>query len=132
MSRVKSAGVLLFKRTPEFKVLIVHPSGGYNKNAPWSIPKGKIEKGETIEQAARREVWEEVGIQSPDKLDFLEDVVYKSGKRVYIYSGEVDDAVFPTLNWECDKAEFVSLEEAEKMLLPAQKPFIQRLRDKNA
>jgi len=109
--------------------LLVHPSGAYNKNAAWSIPKGKIEQNETIEDAARRETREEVGIESPADLKSLGDVVYKSGKRVYAYYGEVDFSTSPMLNWEVDKAEFFPLDKAEELLLPAQKPFIQRLKD---
>ena len=35
------------------------------RNGLWDIPKGKVEKKETIANAARREVQEEVGIQEP-------------------------------------------------------------------
>lgn len=126
--KVKSAGTLLIKKNP-LRVLIVHPSGAYNRNAAWSIPKGKIEEDETTEDAARRETREEVGIESPLDLKFLGDVVYKSGKRVYAYYGELDESINPIINWEVDKAEFFSLEEAEELLMPAQKPLIQKLRD---
>jgi predicted NUDIX family NTP pyrophosphohydrolase len=125
---IKSAGTLLIKKNP-LRVLIVHPSGAYNRNAAWSIPKGKIEKDETIEDAARRETREEVGIESPVDLKSLGDVVYKSGKRVYAYYGEVDESTTPVINWEVDQAEFFALEKAEELLMPAQKPFIQRLKD---
>lgn len=126
--KVKSSGTLLVKRNP-FRVLVVHPSGNYNKNAAWSIPKGKVEKEESIEEAARRETFEEVGIIAPENLKSLGEVVYKSGKRVYAYYGEVDEATVPKINWEVDKAEFLPLDEAEKLLLEAQKPLIQRLKD---
>jgi len=125
--KIKSAGILLIKRNP-LRVLIVHPSGAYNRNAPWSIPKGKVEKEETIEDAARRETHEEVGIESPVELKSLGDVVYKSGKRVYAYYGEIDESTTPVINWEVDKAEFFTLEKAEELLMPAQKPLIQKLK----
>jgi 8-oxo-dGTP pyrophosphatase MutT (NUDIX family) len=54
------------------------------RNNTWDLPKGKIEKGETIKLAAVREVEEECGI-----------TVQKLGKRIgktyhaYIYKGEV-------------------------------------------
>ena len=44
------------------EVLLVHPSGSYNRNAPWSIPKGELDEGEDPETAARRETREEAGV----------------------------------------------------------------------
>ncbi|HEY6549113.1 MAG TPA: NUDIX domain-containing protein, partial [Vicinamibacteria bacterium] len=58
----QSAGTLLYRQGPAgLEVLIVHPSGGYNKNAPWSLPKGHPDDGEALEAAARRETLEETG-----------------------------------------------------------------------
>ena len=38
----QSAGTLLYREGPEgLEVLLVHPSGAYNRRAPWSIPKGE-------------------------------------------------------------------------------------------
>jgi len=52
----ESSGTLLYRRAGlTVEVLIVHPSGQYNRGAPWSIPKGKPEPGEDLETAARRE-----------------------------------------------------------------------------
>lgn len=58
-----SAGLLILHNN---KILLIHPT-----NAPWygtySIPKGKLEKGETIIQAAIRETEEEIGIRIKEK-----------------------------------------------------------------
>lgn len=43
------------------RVLMVRPA--YLKNARWTFPGGGIKKGETLEEAARREVREETGIE---------------------------------------------------------------------
>ena len=130
MAKPQSAGILLYRIGDKgYEVLIVHPSGDYNKNAAWSIPKGKLDKGETTEQAARRETWEETGITAPDKLESLGYVVYKSKKKVHCFCGEATEATQPSCaNWEIDKAEFVFIDKAEKMLHEAQSEFIKRFR----
>lgn len=57
----KSAGAVVFYKTPAGKIeylLLLHRAGH------WSFPKGLIEKDETLEKAAQREVKEETGIES--------------------------------------------------------------------
>lgn len=64
------------------KIKVVEAGGGlvYNsnkeilfirRNKKWDLPKGKIEKGETYQQAAIREVMEETGIKDLEIRDFL-------------------------------------------------------------
>ena len=48
-------GVLLLK---EKEVLLQRR----RDNGLWGIPGGSLEPGESLEEAARREVWEEVGL----------------------------------------------------------------------
>ena len=56
---VRAAGGLVWRdRGPVREVLIVHRV----QYDDWSFPKGKLDPGETWEQAARREVHEETGI----------------------------------------------------------------------
>ena len=55
----KSAGAIIF-REEEGKIhyLLLHYRWGH-----WEFPRGLIEKGESLEQTARREIKEEVGIK---------------------------------------------------------------------
>lgn len=122
----KSAGIILYRKKPELKILLVHPSGSYNRTAPWSIPKGKIESGESLEETAKREIFEEVGIKIDGNLPSLDKVVYKSGKQVYAFYTEISESASPVLNWENDEFRFCSLDEARDIIMPAQKPFIDR------
>jgi 8-oxo-dGTP pyrophosphatase MutT (NUDIX family) len=73
---IKAAGGLVKNEHKEY--LFIYRSD------KWDLPKGKIEKGETVKEAAVREVEEECGI-----------TVKKLGKKIcktyhaYIYKGEV-------------------------------------------
>ncbi len=130
MPRKQSAGTLLYRQGADgLEVLIVHPSGPYNRHAPWSIPKGVPNDGETdLERTARRETLEEVGIM-PDELVSLGFIEYKkSRKDVYCFAGPapVDAAPRPT-SWEIDQTRFVPLDEARRLLHPDQVPFLDRL-----
>jgi predicted NUDIX family NTP pyrophosphohydrolase len=130
MPRKQSAGTLLYRQGGHgLEVLIVHPSGPYNRRAPWSIPKGLPEDGETdLEQIARRETWEEVGI-TPGDLIYLGFIEYKkSHKDVHCFTGPAPADAEPRLaSWEIDQARFVPIEEARQLLHPDQVPFLDRL-----
>ena len=44
-----SAGLLIYRRVKkQIEVLLVHPSGNYNRHKPWGIPKGLPDEGETL------------------------------------------------------------------------------------
>jgi predicted NUDIX family NTP pyrophosphohydrolase len=130
MPRKQSAGTLLYRRGPDgLEVLLVHPSGPYNRQAPWSIPKGVPNDDETdLERTARRETWEETGIMA-DSLVSLGFIEYKkSRKDVHCYAGPAPaDAEPRPTSWEVDRACFVSLDEARRILHPDQAPFLDRL-----
>ncbi len=46
------------------KCLLVQRSPGDEHGNKWSIPGGKVEKGETKEEAVKREILEELGVVS--------------------------------------------------------------------
>jgi len=63
-------------------LILTRRSGSLRSHAgQWSLPGGKLDRGETAEQAALRELNEEVGLscQSNDVLGRLDDVVTRSG-----------------------------------------------------
>ena len=128
---VEAAGTLLYRSMAHgWEVLLVHPSGNYNRHAPWSIPKGLAEPGEDLEQTARRETQEETGVTA-DGLVALGSVCYqRSPKRIHAFAGAVSDACQPTCaSWEVDRAEFVPLELAHTLIHPDQAPLLDRLRE---
>jgi predicted NUDIX family NTP pyrophosphohydrolase len=126
----ESAGTLLYRCSPRgtIEVLLVHPSGNYNRKAPWSIPKGLIDPGEHPEQTARRETLEETGVVAGDLVDLSSIVYQKSRKRVYAFAGEAPANVEPRLaSWEVDQAAFLPIDEARQKIHPDQAPFLDRL-----
>jgi len=56
------------------------------RRGSWDLPKGKIDKGETKEEAAVREVQEETGVQNIELGDFICETRHtyqnKKGKRI--------------------------------------------------
>ena len=126
----QSSGTLLYRGTPSaLEVLLVHPSGAYNKKSPWGIPKGVPDEGEPIEEAARRETREETGVVVTGPLTPLDSIIYvKSRKQVHCFAGPAPaDATPKCASWEIDGAEFMTLEEARKRIHPDQSPFLDRL-----
>ena len=126
----QSSGTLLYRSGPQgWEVLLVHPSGSYNRHKPWSIPKGLPSDDEAdLEETARRETEEEAGVTA-GPLQALGHVDYqKSRKRVYCFAGPApaDAAPRPT-SWEVDQARFVPLGQARELLHPDQRVFLDRL-----
>lgn len=124
-----SAGTLLARRQDdEIQVLIVHPSGNYNRKAPWSIPKGLPDEGESYEAAARRETAEETGVTAGDLIPLGEVQYTKSRKIIHAFTGWAPDDAEPSCaSWEVDRAEFVSVDDAMQLLHPEQAPLVQKL-----
>jgi len=74
---VRAAGGVISRRNErgEVEVLLVHrPHHG-----DWSFPKGKREPGETDEECALREVWEETGLRCALTSE-LPPVSYRDGQ----------------------------------------------------
>lgn len=144
----RSAGILLFRRlNGETEVMLVHPGGplwARKDEGAWSVPKGEIGEQEEPEAAARREFFEETGIEICADLVPLTPVRQKSGKLVMVWAAEQD--VDPSLvksnlfemEWpprsgrkqsfpEADRAAWFSPAEARKNLIPAQAALIDEL-----
>jgi 8-oxo-dGTP diphosphatase len=75
---VRAAGGVISRRNErgEVEVLLVHrPHHG-----DWSFPKGKLEPGESDEECALREVWEETGLRCALSAE-LPPVSYRDGQE---------------------------------------------------
>jgi predicted NUDIX family NTP pyrophosphohydrolase len=126
----QSSGTLLYRQGPAgLEVLLVHPSGNYNRHAPWGIPKGLPNDGESdLEATARRETWEESGVTAGPLTPLGYADYRKSRKRVHCFAGPAPaDAAPTTASWEIDRVSFVPLEKARELIHPDQEVFLDRL-----
>ena len=83
MIEERSSGAVLFNETNSGKIFLLlnYPSGH------WDFVKGNIEKGETLQQTAIREIREETGITDVEFIDDFEDKIeynyYRAGDLVH-------------------------------------------------
>jgi predicted NUDIX family NTP pyrophosphohydrolase len=125
-----SSGTLLYRLVDgAVEVLLVHPAGNYNRRAPWGIPKGAPDPGEALEQTARRETLEETGLMVAGPLVDLGYVDYtRSKKRVHGFAAPAPDGAAPRCaSWEVDKAEFIEISRARRIIHPDQAVLLDRL-----
>ena len=72
------AGAIVWQRTPMgIQVLLVERSSGKG----WGIPKGGIESGESSQDAALREAWEEAGVEPKSLIQDLGEMRYVKRNR---------------------------------------------------
>jgi 8-oxo-dGTP diphosphatase len=125
-----SSGTLLYRIVGEaVEVLLVHPAGNYNRRAPWGIPKGAPDPDEQLEQTARRETREETGLDMVGPLFDLGFVDYtRSKKRVHAFAAKAPEGAAPRCaSWEVDKAEFIEITRARRIIHPDQAVLLDRL-----
>lgn len=74
---IKAAGGLVWKEADGLKEIGVIRRSRYNEKG-WTLPKGKLMKGESWEEAAIREVCEEIGCDNEDLIieNFAGGIVY--------------------------------------------------------
>ncbi len=124
----RSVGCVVLR---EGRVLLVHPSGWYNRGRPWSIPKGELAGEEDEAAAALRETREETGLDCR-VLGDLGTIVQKGGKVVRAFLAEVaggrvlPDGTCPDHDWEVDEARFLEEGEAMRLVKETQRPLLER------
>lgn len=80
-----SAGFILFKDNGERKYLLLKHGMNY-----WNFPKGKIESGESDLDAAKRELYEETGL---DKIEIIDGFEEKFGYTFLVKEGLIKKVV---------------------------------------
>jgi len=112
MNNMRQVGVALIFNKTKNKVLIGRRAPTEPYSGFWEFPGGKLEKGETPEEAIQRELMEELNVKSHIKTKFDElTCTYPTGKfKLLIYFTEIDDSTL-TLRVH-DKLEWVKINEA--------------------
>ncbi len=115
---IRAAGGVLWRRTANapssFEYAVIHRP----KYDDWSLPKGKLDPGETLPTAAVREIHEETGFHAILGR-YLQSVTYPLGeqrtKRVDYWSAEAVDGVFAPSN-EVDSLRWLPFDQAAELL----------------
>lgn len=108
----KSCGVVVLnKEDTTIKVLLVHHQKGH-----WGIPKGHMEKNETEEETAVREVLEETGIFTDIIEGFREVITYspyeKVSKDVVFFLGNAKNTDIKVQEEELKEVIWMDLEKS--------------------
>ena len=117
---VVAAGALLWRKEKgELKVLMIHRT----RYDDWSWPKGKLDKGEQVAEAAVRELREETGLKVilGAKLHVMEYKLANGGRKVVHYwAAHVTDAALRKQNFvpddEVDSFEWLTVADAKKRM----------------
>lgn len=103
-------GVIVISRNS--KILLVQG----RSTGKWSLPKGHLKKGETYEECAKRELFEETGIKI-NSFIYRNDIVQLRVGTYYFLETEKEYELLPCDSSEVKNAEWFSLKEiAENML----------------
>jgi 8-oxo-dGTP diphosphatase len=117
---VVAAGAILWRiEKGDLKVAIIHRA----RYDDWSWPKGKLDKGETIAEAAVREIREETGLRVALGVP-LAEIHYSlpngSDKEVYYWAARVSDKALADSNFkpseEVAKVDWKTPQQARKLL----------------
>lgn len=101
------AGLILRGAHPEREVLICQRSAEKPMGLKWEFPGGKVEPGESPEEALARELNEELGISAqigPEVTAIRHN--YRNGGAIHIqfftvesFTGELRNMVFQDMQW---------------------------------
>ena len=147
MARPLSAGLVMVRPGAALRFLLLHPGGPFyakREDHVWSIPKGLPEQGETLLDAARREMREETGYEPPSTGLVSLGFVKQSAKDVHAWAfadAEWDPASLVSgtfeMEWpprsgrkqsfpEADRGAFFTLAEAAPRVVKAQLSLLER------
>lgn len=137
--REPTAGGIIFRRDKNGEVEILLAEDARNR---WTIPKGHIEEGETAEQAAKREIGEEVGLHDIEMVSWLGKIHFRYRRQdklvlmttqIYLVKAHGDTDATEKDHWMSDLRWFkfnealdlIEYEDIGKLMLLAMKKIRQ-------
>jgi 8-oxo-dGTP pyrophosphatase MutT (NUDIX family) len=117
-TQVSSGGIVFRRKGDIIEIATVSVKGG----SVWCLPKGVIDKGESAEETALREVEEETGLKGRiiEKLGkitywyYLKEENVKCKKTVHFFLMEYESGDISNHNWEVDSVSWFPIDEAIK------------------
>ena len=152
MAAPVSAGILLFRQREQVEVLLIKPGGPFwrgKEAGAWMIPKGLVEPGETLQEAALREFEEETGTALSSVPIQLCRVRQAGGKIVEAFAieGDLDPEGLKSIEFEmewppksggrqrfpeAEEARWLTIAEARQLMLKSQLPMLDALEERLA
>jgi len=127
MRREFSAGGIVFKKQNGQIVWLIRrpaPNPQYRGNLGWSFPKGWVDKGEKLEEAATREVKEEGGVVAKVisklqtlKIFFTDQNGEKVMKFITYFVMEYVSDTPEGFGWETAEAKWMAVTETQNLLI---------------
>ncbi len=116
-------------RNAEGKILLSRRRKGTHLAGLWEFPGGKLEAGESLSAALRREINEELGIQILAHRPFIQVSHSYPGKEVFLDVHLVNEWRGTAAGMESQRIAWVSAEEiGDYSLPPADRPIVAAIR----
>lgn len=134
-TQVSSGGVIFRKNNDMVEIALVSVKGG----RVWCLPKGIVDKGESSEKTAVREVSEETGLRGRiiEKLGeikywyYIKEGNIKCRKTVHFFLMEYEGGDVADHDWEVDSASWFQIDEAlKKVNYKSEKELLEKAKKK--
>jgi 8-oxo-dGTP pyrophosphatase MutT (NUDIX family) len=111
---LSAGGVVMDKKDGVWGCYVAAPKGGYG-GYKWVLPKGRVDEGETPEQAALREVFEELGGVRAKIFRGTKLGSFQGTMSVTIYYLMMHVSGVPKVNDEIAKIDWLPLDKAQAL-----------------